>query len=172
MQSSAEQLGSAMVGVKRTDSIDLAELVERYHPLLTRVCYVITDDGELAADAVQNTWAIAVRKAHQIRSAEAAKSWLIAVATNEARAVLRSQHRTGRIRNALEAQQRSTTSVETSPGLGLIADLPPSDRQLLALVYVAGLSSAEVGAVLGLTAEGVRSRKFRLIKRLRAEMKP
>ena len=48
--------------------------------------------------------------------------------------------------------------------------LSPDDRRLLALRFVAGLSSDEIAGHLGLSASGVRSRLARLIDRLRAEL--
>lgn len=166
----SDHLGPAARRHMEAEPVDIAELVRLHHETLTRLCYVITGDGELAADAVQNAWAIAVRKIHQLRSPAAAKSWLMAIATNEARSALRGKKRAARVKEALITAARSGPSAQSPADTSIIADLPPRDRQLLALAYIAGLSSAEIGTILGLSAEGVRTRKFRLIHRLRAEM--
>jgi RNA polymerase sigma-70 factor (ECF subfamily) len=48
--------------------------------------------------------------------------------------------------------------------------LDPEDRTLLALRYVAGFDSAELGRVMRMSPSGVRSRLERLTARLRKEL--
>ena len=48
--------------------------------------------------------------------------------------------------------------------------LDPDDRTLLALRYVAGFDSAELGPAMGMSPSGVRSRLERLVARLRKEL--
>jgi RNA polymerase sigma factor (sigma-70 family) len=48
--------------------------------------------------------------------------------------------------------------------------LPPDDRRLLALRYVAGLDSTQIATHLGLSASGVRTRLARLLDRLRVDL--
>jgi RNA polymerase sigma factor (sigma-70 family) len=52
----------------------------------------------------------------------------------------------------------------------VLARLKPEERTLVGLRYAAGLDSAEIGTVLGVSASGVRSRLNRLLDRLRAEL--
>lgn len=52
---------------------------------------------------------------------------------------------------------------------GLIAQLSPEDRELLALKLDAGLSSGEIGEMMGKSAGAVRIQLHRIIKRLRAQ---
>jgi len=51
-----------------------------------------------------------------------------------------------------------------------LATLAPEDRALLALRYVAGLTSQELADGLGLSASGTRARLARLLGRLRSEL--
>ena len=48
--------------------------------------------------------------------------------------------------------------------------LPVEDRALLALRYVAGLNSTELGRATGMSASGTRARLARLLDRLRSEL--
>ncbi len=52
----------------------------------------------------------------------------------------------------------------------VLARMKPEERTLVGLRYAAGLDSAEIGVVLGMSASGVRSRLDRLLDRLRAEL--
>ena len=49
-------------------------------------------------------------------------------------------------------------------------NLSPDDRALLALRYVAGLNSFELGRAVGMSASGLRRRLARLLARLRSEL--
>jgi RNA polymerase sigma factor (sigma-70 family) len=51
-----------------------------------------------------------------------------------------------------------------------VAALDDDDRTLVALRYSAGLTSDEIGLVIGMTGGGVRARLARLIDRLRKEL--
>ena len=48
--------------------------------------------------------------------------------------------------------------------------LPPDERTLLSLRYVAGFDATEIGAALGMSPSGVRSKLSRLVDRLRTEV--
>ena len=51
-----------------------------------------------------------------------------------------------------------------------LARLDPDDRTLLALRYVAGFDSTELGKATGRSASGTRARLARLLDRLRTEL--
>src|SRR5919112_296858 len=53
----------------------------------------------------------------------------------------------------------------------VLATLDPTDRALIALRYVAELSSDEIGRALGMTPSGARGRLSRLLLRLRGELR-
>ncbi len=52
----------------------------------------------------------------------------------------------------------------------VLASLDPTDRALIALRYVAELSSNEIGSALGMSSSGARGRLSRLLLRLRGEL--
>ena len=51
----------------------------------------------------------------------------------------------------------------------VLAALDPTDRALIALRYVAELSSDEIGRALGMSASGARGRLSRVLLRLRGD---
>ncbi|HLE89157.1 MAG TPA: RNA polymerase sigma factor [Candidatus Limnocylindria bacterium] len=147
------------------DAAAFGELVRQYDADLKRVCYVVTGDADSAQDAVQATWEIAWRKLRQIRDYGKIRRWLITVAVNEGRRIARSPR-------ALPFSEDGVSSVmERDIDLGnSLRRLHVSDRQLLSLTFVAGLTSAEAAPILGLTPAGVRTRKARIVMRLRNEL--
>jgi RNA polymerase sigma factor (sigma-70 family) len=149
-------------------------LVALHHVAMVRVALVVTADRALAEDAAQAAWATAWRRLGTVRSGDSVRSWLVAVAANEARMIVRTRRRRPTIR---------LTLVDTSPGqddpgerIGLLdlervlLRLDPADRMLLSLRFVGDLESAEIAHHLGLSASGVRSRLSRLLLRLRSEL--
>ena len=162
--------GTTLLVLTRTERrAEIEQLVKRYHADLLRVAYVVLGDRALAEDATQAAWIVAWRKVDQLRDPRKVRSWLVAVAANEARQIAR------RTRNAPDFALQSRYGVEADPShldlASALAALSADDRRLLALRYVSGLNSAEIGAELGLSAGAVRHRLMRLVGRLREAMR-
>jgi RNA polymerase sigma-70 factor (ECF subfamily) len=156
------------------DQAAFAELVAEHHAAMARVAYVIVGDVEAARDAVQSAWSIAWRRLSSLRQPEQVRSWLVAIAANEARQHLRRQRRVTVV-DLTEATDRQGDG-DPAAFIGVVdleralRKLQPDDRTLLALRFVAGLDSTEIASHLGLTASGVRSRLARLLDRLRTDL--
>jgi RNA polymerase sigma-70 factor (ECF subfamily) len=165
----AESQGLLRVPTHAEKHADFAMLVSRFHADLLRVAYVVLGDRALAEDAAQAAWTRAWLRFDQLRDPGKVRSWLVAVAANEARQIAR------RRRPRLEAGSASSFGAEADPALidlsRALAGLAVEDRQLLALRYVVGLTSAEIGSQLGLSAGAVRHRLMRVTGRLREEMR-
>lgn len=166
----ATAVRSAVAG----DEVAFARIVDTYHGDLVRVAYVIAGDGQLAEDAAQSTWSIAWRKLGSLRDPDRLRQWLVSVAANEARQLLRGRHRRQvaemRSRPADDRAADPSAVVERLDLLDAFHHLKPEDRSLLAMRFVAGLDAAEIGAVLGMTPSGVRGHLSRLLGRLRKEL--
>jgi RNA polymerase sigma-70 factor (ECF subfamily) len=179
-KTAAEQSPSVEADVRSAASGDeaaFALIVESHNADLLRVCYTICCDVDLAEEAVQAAWIIAWQRLGSLREVGRLRAWLLTVAVNEARRVLRERRR----RTVVEL-----SVAVTSDEHGLVDDLGsraadvdlanalarlhPDDRALLALRYVAGLTSAELGPALGMSASGTRARLARLLDRLRKDL--
>jgi RNA polymerase sigma factor (sigma-70 family) len=156
------------------DELAFARIVAAYHLDLVRVAFVTCGDEGLAEDAAQAAWWIAWRKLGSLRDPERLKPWLVAVAANEARKLLKREHR-HRIVELRIAPDPSTRAdppgaidhVDLANALG---HLKAEDRALVALRYAADLDSTELAPVLGMSPSGVRTRLSRLRDRLRKEL--
>lgn len=147
---------------------DLAVLVTEHHAGLLRVAYVILGDAALAEDAAQGAWLQAWRRIDQLRDPDKVRSWLLSVAANEARQIARKRRTVAPVLT-IEPQTREADPRLTDLTASL-ARLDPSDRQLLALKYVAGFTSEQIGKAMGTSAGAVRHRSMRLLARLRREL--
>jgi len=156
------------------DAGALARIVGAHHDDMARICFVICGDQDLAQDAVQAAWPIAWRKLGTLRDPERLRPWLMSVAANEARQLVRRQRR----HPVVQIEVADIGSRQGDPaGRAAFADLAialrrlsPEDRTLLALRHVAGFDATEIGRALGMSPSGVRSRLARLIARLRTEL--
>ncbi len=154
------------------DQAAFTELIVSHDADLVKLCFVVCGDVDMARDATQNTWHRLWSRPPRLREASKLRHWLLAVAANEARQLAR-RRRTGRLReieyHRLKADGPSAS--ESSLDLERVLDrLDSGDRELLALRYMLELSSDEIGAVLGLSAEGARSRLHRLLARIRKDL--
>jgi len=156
------------------DEVAFARLVERHHASMAKVAYAVCGDAEAARDATQSAWTIAWRRLPTLRDPERVGPWLLGIAANEARHLVRARRR----RPVVDISETIEPDERTDPAglIGLVdlqralADLTPDDRRLLALRYVAGFDSTEIARHTGLSASGVRSRLARLIERLRTDI--
>jgi len=157
------------------DEASFALIIDRHRVSMTRVAYVVCGDADLAEEAVQAAWPIVWQRLTTLREPERLGPWLVSIAVNEARQLVRRRNRRSVVEIAV-----ATHESERAPDPGAsVADidlarclsrLSPDDRSLLALRYVAGLDSTELGRGLGMSASGTRRRLARLLARLREEL--
>jgi RNA polymerase sigma-70 factor (ECF subfamily) len=168
-------VASAVESAVAGDEMAFARIVDAYHGDLVRVAYVVAGDEQLAEDAAQSAWSIAWRKLGSLRDPERLRPWLVSVAANEARQLVRSRHRRAvaeiRVRPVDDPADDPAVTDERLDLLNAFRHLKPEDRRLLAMHFVAGLDSAEIGTLLGMSSSGVRGRMSRLLDRLRKELR-
>jgi RNA polymerase sigma-70 factor (ECF subfamily) len=164
-----EAVGLAVAG----DEAAFARIIRAHHDDMTRVCFVICDDLDLADEAVQSAWLIAWRKLHSLRGPARLRPWLVSVAANEARQLIRGRRRARIVEIDVESASGGGDPSGHVGDLDLeraLAGLDPDDRALLALRYVAGFDATELGRATGRSASGTRARLARLLARLRREL--
>jgi RNA polymerase sigma factor (sigma-70 family) len=170
-----EDLAGVIALARSGDDIAFARIVEAHHEDMRRVCVVVCGDESVADEAVEAAWGIAWRKLGTVRDPSRLRPWLVSVAVNEARQLLRRRRR----RRLLEIGPDHGTDVGgMDPADGIAAidlrnaliRLDPDDRSLLAMRYVAGFDSTELAAAMGLSPSGIRARLGRLLTRLETEL--
>lgn len=163
------------------DRTAFARIVAAHHADMIRVAYVVGGGSQdIADDAVQSAWTVAWRKLGSVRDPDRIRSWLVAVAANEARQLCRkrrlrsvTQIEIGREDPGLIDPGRADPA-ERSAALDLqvaLQRLSADERALLALRYEVGLDSREIGRLMGRPAATVRWRLSRLVSRLRKELR-
>src|ERR1700682_2324856 len=131
-----------------------------------RTALAILRDPDQARDAVQESAFKAWRKLHQLREGKPARPWFLAIVANQCRSE-RRRHWWSVIRmpdvNTGE-HEPETQRIDINREL---AKLPREDRLALFLYFYLDLPMEEVGAVLGVSAGGAKTRVYRAAKKLR-----
>jgi RNA polymerase sigma factor (sigma-70 family) len=147
-------------------------IVAEHHQDMARIAYCVCGDLEIAEEAEQSAWAIAYRRLKDLRDPDRLRPWLMSIAANEARQMVRSRSRRA-VRELVvddPGRRRETDAAAMIDLANALGRLEPKDRAIVGLRFVGGFDSAEIGRAMGMTATGVRVRLHRVLARLRKEL--
>lgn len=140
--------------MNRADGIRSA--VENYGDMLYRICLVMLKSSADAEDAVQDTFMKLFTKAPEFSSDEHEKAWLIRVATNKCRDMLRFRLRTAPLDE--ELVNSIAADEEGSRLIGILTELPEKIRLVLTLHYIEGYKVDEIAEMTGRTPSAIKMR--------------
>lgn len=171
--------GDLVVRAKDGDDRALGELVSRHHEVVYRVAVSLVGDPDMAADVAQDTFLKAFRALASFRGDAAFRTWLLSIATNEARGTLRRRKR--RRETALDAvpaeaaddddpAARTVLRTEVERARAGLTRLPDKQRLAVQLRLEEGLSFREVGRIIGSSEGAARVNYHHGIRRLREWM--
>jgi RNA polymerase sigma-70 factor (ECF subfamily) len=132
-------------------------------------------DDALAEDAVQMAWSIAWRKLGSLREPERLRSWLMRIAVNESKKLMKDRKRRSQTDVAADLSRvpggiDPATGIDSIDALAAVDRLDPDDRALLVMRYVLGFDATELSAAIGKSPAATRQRLKRLLDRLRQEL--
>ena len=155
------------------DQSAFGAIYDRYADRLHDFCVGMLRDRDAAADCVQDVFVTAATRLGQLREPDRLRSWLYAIARNEALARIRERRR-----EQPSEQLPETPSGEPDPATiaarGELAELigeacgglSDRDRTVLELSYRRGLDGPELAAALGVSHSNANN----LVGRLRQNM--
>ena len=132
------------------------EAVDEYGDVLYRTCFLILRHNADAEDVVQETYITYMKKAPSFSDSEHEKAWLITVATNKCRDMLRYRKR--HITEPESALDNIVQSSENSHILEALMSLPDKFRIVLTLHYIDGYKVDEIAEMIGKSASAVKMR--------------
>ena len=135
---------------------DARRAVNEYGNSLYRLCSVITGNREDASDAVQECFLKYVEKAPEFNDAEHEKAWLIRVASNICKDILRKRKHHSFV--SLDEIRNLGTSEDNAQILGVLVSLEEKYRIVIHLYYVEGYKAGEIASMLGITEAAVKKR--------------
>lgn len=167
-------------GIARRDETSLAALYDRYHVLAFSLALRVVNDRGRAEDVVQDAFLSVWRKGASYAEARGSvKTWLTSIVRNRAIDLVRARRESDADDEAVLLALR-----DTAPGVleqvtaaldrevvrSAIADLPPEQRQAIAMAYFEGRSHSEIADATGLPLGTVKSRIRLAMHRLRTAL--
>ena len=147
----------------------MKEIFEKYSDMLYKLCIVMLCNEQDVQDAIQETFCRYLERKPVFRDAEHEKAWLIRVATNICRDMLRFRIRHPKVcidelENCLAQPQKGETLWE-------LFELPVKQRTVVYLHYVEGYRVREIADLMGTTEGAVKMRLRRGRQQMRFLMK-
>jgi len=173
--------------VRAGDRRALERLLARHQPAIYRFGAKMCRDDEDAKDVLQETMIAAARAIPEFRGTSAISTWLYAIARSFCIKKRRTSkfaperlesldayaEQAGEIADARRNPEEDAAGRQLQSALDTaIAELDPMYREVIALRDVEGLSAAEVGEVMGLSVEAVKSRLHRARMMVRDRIAP
>lgn len=141
--------------VRPTDET-IKRIVETYSNMLFKICFVMLCNEYDAEDAVQDTFIKYISQSPDFDNAEYEKAWLIKVAENICRNMLRFEfrHRSVNIDDLYDyCQDENEINV-----LEIVLSLPVKYKSILYLFYIERYKTDEIAQMLKLSPSTVRKR--------------
>ena len=175
-----------MVRIQQGDRRAIEYLIERYQRPLFNFAYRFLNDADAAADICQHTFIQLFTHIHELHADDGLRPWLFRVARHRCLDEIRRQRTTPFSQFAPDGDTDGPSPLEqfadTTPLPAdiveredlqqilseAIAALPAKYREVVSLRYVADLSFAEIGEVLGIPEATAKTQFHRAKPLLRA----
>ncbi len=138
---------------------NIREAVIKYSDTLYKVCIVILCNEQDAQDAIQDTFCRYLEKKPKFRDEEHEKAWLIRVATNICRDMIRFRLRHPKV--DIDEMENILVAPEQEETLKELFALPVRQKTVIYLHYVEGYHIKEIADILGITEGAVKTRLLR-----------
>lgn len=135
---------------------DVEKAVREYADMLFRICLVILKNEADAQDAVQEAFLKYIQKAPRFENVQHEKAWLIRVATNCSRNMLKKKRRFLDI--GTQTFAADSFSDETVFVLEALVSIPEKYSVVIILHYIDGYKVDEIAAMIGKTPSAVKMR--------------
>jgi RNA polymerase sigma-70 factor (ECF subfamily) len=166
-------LRALMTQYQRADYAALEELVRHLSPLLLRYFSSSHVDGAGAGDMLQDCWIRIHRSRHSYRASEPVLPWIYAIARYTRLDAYRKRRRRERQEVLMAAVPEGLNQAPPSAGEDfemLVAALPDSQREVLVMLKVLGMSLEEVASATSSTVGAVKQKAHRAYVTLRRAM--
>ena len=165
------------LGVDLAFSVRSEDVLDRELEALMEAGYrmgvVLLGDPCEAQDAVQDAAILAWRKAKHVRDVTAIRAWFLSIVARQCRTRVRRPWRTVLKLDTIEREQHFDEEA-IAQGLDVsaaLARLSADDRLALYLHYYEDLTLAEAAMAAGCGYAAFRSRLYRALERLRAQLR-
>jgi RNA polymerase sigma factor (sigma-70 family) len=169
-----EAVAERMPAVTETHTETFAALYERTFPRVYAYVASLLRDRAAAEDVTAQAFERAYRKRGSYRARRGSReAWLFGIARNAALDELRRRKRRASLEgepgdlDAPSADEHVELALRRETVRAALAQLDGAERDLVALKFSAGLSNAEIAAVLGVSESNAGTRLHRALTKLR-----
>lgn len=135
---------------------DIETIIKKYGDMLYRLSVIMLKNDSDAEDVVQETFIKYFQKAPAFEDSEHEKAWLIRVATNQCRDLLRFRVRHPQVDS--ESLEKIVCHSSESGILEALTALPEKYRLVLTLYYIEEYRIEDIAKIIGRTSSAVKMR--------------
>lgn len=136
--------------------LGIENAIEAYGDMLFRVCLIMLRNEADAEDAVQETFLKYIQKSPELKDIEHEKAWLLKVANNKCKDMLRA--RKLRLKIKSQVAKNETYDLLEDTFADMLAEVPEKFRIVLTLHYVEDYKVNEIAEIIGKTPSAVKMR--------------
>ena len=164
-------LESLMFGYQQADEEAATALIERLSPLLLRFFLVQAFSRKYADDLLQDTWMRVHKARHTYRRGEPVLPWIFAIARHTGldnyRKARRVEAHETQVDVLPEAPSAKSTILPEVPDIdALLTALPASQREVIVMLKVAGMTLEEVARATSSSVGSVKQKAHRAYRKL------
>ena len=148
-------------------------VVERYQDVLYGTAYLMTSNGAIAEECVQESFLSAWRGIGGFRSGSPLKPWLVRILVNTVLDLRRRRNLPTEYIEGTDLSGESDLAKQVSDREAIrqaLAVLPEEQRQVVMLKYFTGMTTSETAEALGCAEGTVKSRLHRALQHMKVEL--
>ena len=166
------------------DDIAFSELVRKYQKSVHALAWRKTQDFHIAEDITQETFLKAYKGLSTLKEPQSFASWLYVIATNHSKTWLsKNRLQTQSLEDTDNTElekapyssyvsaenERASVEAQREVVKKLLAKLQESDRTVITLYYLGGMTYEEISRFLGVSVNAIKSRIYRARQFLKKE---
>lgn len=155
--------GDALIKISEGDMNGLTVIYDQLGRQIFSLAFSVLGNYSDAEDAMQDTFLRIAKYAGNYDAAGNARAWIMAIARNAAVDTANRREIPSSGEPVYENAQARGDFTQAAEAEALLAELPVSERQIVVLKAVDGLSYKEIGEITGITPEAARKRYTRAI---------
>ncbi|MYF98197.1 sigma-70 family RNA polymerase sigma factor [Candidatus Poribacteria bacterium] len=167
------------------DDTAFSELVSKYHKSVHALAWRKIQDFHIAEDITQETFLKAYQELSTLKKPQSFASWLYVIVVNRCNSWLRKKKRSltqslevtdsTELKKAtyssyvVEENERASVDAQREVVKKLLAKLQESDRTIITLHYLGGMTYEEISRFLGVSVSAIKNRLYRARQHLQKE---
>jgi len=169
---SARDIANEMLVLKAQsgDAAAFDALVRHWSPVILRYCQRLTQDPDIAQDAMQTCWVKAIKALKTLDDAACFPAWILRIASRVSADALRRKIRRRQTDDAMAQMPVQNPAPSSHVAIDMqaaIMGLKADDRILVGMFYGQDLGVAQIAVMLGVPEGTVKSRLYTVRKTLR-----